>query len=103
MLRASGLVSPARVATLYHWFPFWVRLDKEREEGPANQSWLTLEVEAKHFKNCSFYKRNRTPELPIASYQEKFSLSIDTKQQANSLFNHEIAKFDLQFFFANAN
>ena len=50
MLHASGLVSPARVATLYPWFPFWARQDKEREEAPANQSGLKLEVEVKHFK-----------------------------------------------------
>src|SRR5437870_254527 len=78
-------------------------LSQATEEGPANQSGLTLEVESKHFKNRSFYKSNRTPEIPIASYKEKFSVSIDTKQQANNLLNHEIAKFDLQFFFANAN
>ena len=50
MLRASSLVSPARVATLYPWFPFWAGQDKTGQEGPANQSGLTLEVETKHFK-----------------------------------------------------
>ena len=49
MLRASGLVSPARVAMLYPWFP-WARQDMAREMEPANQSGLTPEVEAKHFK-----------------------------------------------------
>ena len=43
-------------------------LREARETGPANQTRLTLEVEPKHFKNCSFHKRNRTPEIPIAFY-----------------------------------
>jgi hypothetical protein len=50
MLRGSGLVGPARMATLYRCSLFRVRPDKEREGGPANQRGLTPEVEAKHFK-----------------------------------------------------